>query len=127
METITRNQLIGYGASRHHAKTLTQSLDPVGKDGSGDAYPIRDVVVSIREYLKRPQIKPKTRQALESVLAALLKSLGNTTEAPFGHGQSQDSDLAESTKQLAQAMSRTDSSLEKMKATAARIEGKYKS
>jgi hypothetical protein len=115
---ITRNQLIGYGASRYHAKVLTQSLAPVG-----GAYPVRDVIASIRDYLKRPQINPQTRQALDSVLAALLKSLGNTTEAP----QSQHSELADSTKQLAQAMARTDSSLEKMKATAARIKGNHTS
>jgi hypothetical protein len=120
METITRNQLIGYGASRYHANALTQSLDPVGKDGNADAYSVRDVIGSIREYLERPQVKAGTRQTLESVLAALLEYLGNTTEAPFG--QSQDSSVAE----LVQAMARTDSSLEKMKATAAKIRAKYK-
>jgi membrane-bound lytic murein transglycosylase B len=125
MEQITRKQLIGYGASRHHAKTLTQSLDPAGKDGNADAYSVRDVIASIREYLKRSQVKAGTRQTLESVLAALLEYLGNTTEAPFG--QSQDSELADSTKQLAQAMARTDSSLKEMKATAAKIRAKYKS
>jgi hypothetical protein len=125
METITRNQLIGIGASRYHAKALTQSLDPVETDGNADVYSVREVITSIRDYLERPQVKAGTRQTLESVLAALLEYLGNKTEVPFG--QSQDSDLADSTKQLAQAMARTDSSLEKMKATAARIEGKYKS
>jgi hypothetical protein len=120
MEQITRKQLIGYGVSRYHAKTLTQSLDPVG-----GAYPVRDVIGSIRDYLERPQIKPQTRQTLESVLTALLEYLGNKTEVPFG--QSQDSELADSTKQLARAMARTDSSLAKMKATAAKIKGKYQS
>jgi lipoate-protein ligase A len=122
---ITRNQLRGYGASRYHARVLTQTLNPVEKKGSAYVYSVREVIVSIREYLKRPRIKPKTRQILNSVLTALLKYLGNTTEVPFG--QSQDLELTKLTKQLARAMSHTDSTLEKMKATSARIKGKHTS
>lgn len=122
-KTTTRKQLQGYGASHYLAYSLTKNLTSVTKQGRAYAYVPRDVIVSIREYKKRPRIKPTTSQTLEIILRSLLERLGNITEVPFTRGT--DPEMSEIAKQLIQAMSDTDSVLAELKATAATIKAKY--
>lgn len=119
----TRLQLQGYGATRYQAKAITKNLTAAANQGRAYVYPVADVVASIREYLQRPRIQPATRQILEAVLQALLKRLGNVIEVPFGRGTSPE--INKLARQLTQAMSRTDSALAELKATAATIKAKY--
>jgi hypothetical protein len=83
-KVTTRLQLRGYGATRYQAEAITKNLTAVANQGRAYAYPVSDVVASIREYLQRPRIQPATRQILEAVLQALLERLGNVIEVPFG-------------------------------------------
>ena len=119
----TRLQLRGYGATRYQAKAVTKNLIAVANQGRAYAYPVSDVVASIREYLQRPRIQPATRQILEAVLQALLERLGNVIEVPFGRGTNPE--ISKLARQLTQAMSKTDSALAELKATAATIKAKY--
>ena len=122
-KTTTRKQLQGYGASRYLATVITKNLTPVTKQGKAYAYALTDVIISIREYKKRPRIKPKTSQTLENILRSLLERLGNVIQVPFSHGT--DPEISELAKQLVQAMSDTDSVLAEFKATVATIKAKY--
>ena len=65
-KTTTRKQLQGYGASRYLAYSLTKDLTSATKQGRAYAYVLRDVIVSIREYKKRPRIKPKLARSWKS-------------------------------------------------------------
>jgi hypothetical protein len=122
-KSTTRKQIQGYGATTYQARALTQSLLPTNKEGNTYTYEITDVITSIREYLKRPRIKPVTRQRLESVLKALLDRLGNVVALPFG--QSSDSEIGKLAKNLIQSMAKTDQALAELKAAAATIKAKY--
>ncbi len=122
-KVTTRLQLRGYGATRYQAEAMTKNLTAVANQGRAYAYPVSDVVASIREYLQRPRIQPTTRQILEAVLQALLERLGNVIEIPFGRGTNPE--INKLARQLTQAMSRTDSALAELKATAATIKAKY--
>ena len=122
-KTTTRKQLQGYGASRYLATVLTKDLTPVTKQGRAYAYVLSDVIISIREYKKRPRIKPTTSQTLENILRSLLERLGNVIQVPFNHGT--DPEISQLAKQLIQAMSDTDSVLVELKATTANIKAKY--
>jgi hypothetical protein len=122
-KVTTRLQLQGYGATRYQAEAITKNLTTAAHQGRAYAYPVSDVVVSIREYLQRPRIQPATRQILEAVCLALLERLGNVIEVPFGRGTSPE--INKLARQLTQSMSRTDSALAELKATAATIKAKY--
>ncbi len=122
-KVTTRLQLRGYGATRYQAEAVTRNLTVVANHGRAYAYPVSDVVASIREYLPRPRIQPATRQILEAVLKALLERIGNVIEVPFDRGTNPD--INKLARQLTQAMSRTDSTLAELKATAATINAKY--
>jgi hypothetical protein len=122
-KVTTRLQLRGYGATRYQAEAITKNLTTAAHQGRAYAYPVSDVVVSIREYLQRPRIQPATRQILEAVCRALLERLGNVIEVPFGRGTSPE--INKLARQLTQSMSRTDSALAELKATAATIKAKY--
>ena len=122
-KVTTRLQLRGYGATRYQAEAITKNLTAVANQGRAYAYPVSDVVASIRQYLQRPRIQPATRQILEAVLQALLERLGNVIEVPFG--SSTHPEINKLARQLTQAMSRTDSALAELKATAATLKAKY--
>ena len=122
-KVTTRLQLRGYGATRYQAEAITKNLTAVANQGRAYAYPVSDVVASIREYLQHPRIQPATRQILEAVLQALLERLGNVIEVPFAGGTNPE--INKLARQLTQAMSRTDSALAELKATAATIKAKY--
>jgi hypothetical protein len=122
-KVTTRLQLRGYGATRYQAEAITKNLTAVVNQGRAYAYPVSDVVASIREYLQRPRIQPATRQILEAVYRALLERLGNVIEVPFGRGTNPE--INKLARELTQAMSRTDSTLAELKATAATIKAKY--
>jgi hypothetical protein len=122
-KVTTRLQLRGYGATRYQAEAITKNLTSVSKQGRAYVYPVSDVVASIKEYLQRPRIQPATRQILEAVCHALLERLGNVIEVPFGHGTHPE--INKLARQLTQSMSRTDSALAELKATAATIKAKY--
>jgi len=122
-KVTTRLQLRGYGATRYQAEAVTRKLTVVANQGRAYAYPVSDVVASIREYLQRPRIQPVTHQILEAVLQALLERIGNVIEVPFDRGINPE--INKLARQLTQAMSRTDSTLAELKATAATIKAKY--
>ena len=122
-KVTTRLQLRGYGATRYQAQAITKNLTVAVHQGRAYAYPVSDVVASILEYLQRPRVQPATRQILEAVLQALLERLGNVIEVPFGRGTHPE--INELARQLTQSMSRTDSALAELKATAATINAKY--
>ncbi|MBD1808157.1 hypothetical protein H6F98_22260 [Microcoleus sp. FACHB-SPT15] len=122
-KVTTRLQLRGYGATRYQAEAITKNLTAVANQGRAYAYPVSDVVASIRQYLQRPRIQPATRQILEAVLQALLERLGNVIEVPFG--SSTNPEINKLARQLTQARSRTDSALAELKATAATLKAKY--
>jgi hypothetical protein len=122
-KVTTRLQLRGYGATRYQAEAVTRNLTVVANQDRAYAYPVSDVVASIREYLQRPRIQPATRQILEAVLQALLERIGNVIEVPFDRGINPG--INKLARQLTQAMSRTDSTLAELKATAATIKAKY--
>jgi hypothetical protein len=122
-KVTTRIQLRGYGATRYQAEAITKNLTVVANQGRAYAYPVGDVVTSIREYLQRPRIQPATHQILKAVLQALLERLGNVIEIPFERGTNPE--INKLARQLTQAMSRTDSALAELKATAATIKAKY--
>jgi hypothetical protein len=122
-KVTTRPQLRGYGATRYQAEAITKNLTAVANQGRAYAYPVSDVVASIRENLQHPRIQPATRQLLEAVLQALLERLGNVIEVPFGRGTNPE--INKLARELTQAMSRTDSALAELKATAATIKAKY--
>jgi len=122
-KVTTRLQLRGYGATRYQAQAITKNLTAVVHHGRAYAYPVSDVVASIREYLQRPRVQPATRKILEAVCRTLLERLGNVIEVPFGHGTNPE--INKLARQLTQAMSRTDSALAELKATAATINAKY--
>lgn len=119
----TRKQLQGYGASRYHARTLTKNLTPVAKQGTAYTYSLSDAIVSIREYLERPRIKPATRQILAAILQVLQERLGNVIEVPFNRAT--NSEISQLAKQLTRAVSDTDMALAELKSTAATIKAKY--
>lgn len=120
----TRKQLQGYGATSHQARSITKNLSPIHIESRTYAYPISDVIASIREYLKRPRLKTVTHQKLRAVLEALLQRLGNVIDVPFG--QPINSEISKSTKRLIQAVADTDQALAELKATAATAKGKHK-
>jgi hypothetical protein len=60
---------------------------------------------------------------LKLYAVALLERLGNVIEVPFGRGTHPE--INKLARQLTQAMSRTDSALAELKATAATINAKY--
>lgn len=122
-KVTTRLQLQGYGTTRYQAEEITKNLTSVANQGRAYAYPVSDVVASIREYLQRPRIQPATRQILEAVLQALLERLGNVIEVPFG--RSTNPEINKLARQLTQAMSDTNSALAELKATAAMTKAKY--
>ena len=119
----TRRQLQGYGASSYHAEVITKNLTLVAKQGRTYIYAVSDVIVSIRDYLQRPRVKPTSRQVLEGVLQALLERLNNVVEVPFGCAT--DPEINKLARQLSQSMSDTDSALAELEATAATIKSKY--
>jgi len=122
-KVTTRPQLRGYGATRYQAEAITKNLTAVARQGRAYAYSVSDVVASIREYLQRPRIQPATRQILEAVCLALLERLGNVIEVPFGRGTNPE--INKLARELTQAISRTDSALAELKATAATLNTKY--
>lgn len=122
-KVTTRLQLRGYGATRYQAEAVTRNLTVVANQDRAYAYPVSDVVASIREYLQRPRIQPATRQILEAVCRDLLERIGNVIEVPFDRGINPG--INKLARQLTQAMSRTDSTLAELKATAATIKAKY--
>ena len=122
-KVITRLQLRGYGATRYQAEAITKNLTAAVHQGRAYAYPVSDVVASIREYLQRPRVQPATRQILEAVLQVLLERIGNVIEVPFGRGTHPE--INKLARQLNQSMSRTDNALAELKATAATIKAKY--
>lgn len=121
-KTTTRKQLTGYGASRYQATALTKNLTPVAKQGKAYAYSLTDVIISIREYLQRPRIKPTTRQTFEDILPVLLERLSNVI--PVSFGSSTHPEISQLAKQLTQAMADIDNALAELKATAATIKAK---
>jgi hypothetical protein len=122
-KVTTRLQLQGYGATRYQTEAITKNLTSVSKQGRAYAYPVSDVIASIRDYLQRPRIKPTTSQSLKAVSQALQQRLNNVIEVPFGRAT--DPEINKLARQLTQAMSRTDSALAELKATAATIKAKY--
>ena len=120
----TRKQLQGYGATSYQARSITKNLSPIHVENRTYAYPISDVIASIRDYLKRPRLKTVTCEKLKAVLEALIQRLGNVIDIPFG--QPINSEISQSTKRLIQAMADTDQAITELKATAATIKGKHK-
>jgi hypothetical protein len=64
-KVTTRLQLRGYGATRYQAQAITKNLTAAVHQGRAYAYPVSDVVASIREYLQRPRVQPATRKFLK--------------------------------------------------------------
>ncbi|MFM2430996.1 MAG: hypothetical protein RLZZ511_2209 [Cyanobacteriota bacterium] len=124
-QRITRQQLLGYGMSRYHAVSLTQTLTNQGKSSNhAYLYAVPEVIQSIRSYLERSRLKVQSREQLEKVLQQLIKQLGNLVNLPFQAGEV--SELGKMTKELMKSMSRTDQALSKLTAQAAHIKGKYR-
>ncbi len=119
----TRTQLKGYGASQYQARVITKNIIPIGKQGNAYTYSLNDVITSIREYLKRSRIKPKTRQFLEFILQTLLERLGNIVQLSFVC--STDPELSQLTKQLFSTLSSAEAQSAELKAMLATIKGKY--
>lgn len=119
----TRRQLQGYGASSYHAAMITKNLTLAAKQGRTYIYAVSDVIVSIRDYLQRPHVKPTSRLVLEGVLQVLLERLSNVIEVPFGRAT--DPEINKLARQLSQSMSDTDSALAELEATVATIKSKY--
>ena len=119
----TRKQLKGYGASSYHAEVITKNVTEVAKEGRAYVYTVSDVIISIREYLQRPRVKPASRQILEGILQVLLERLSNVIEVPFGRAT--DPEINKLARQLIQSMSKTNSTIAELKATAATIKAKY--
>ena len=121
---VTRSQLKGYGTSSYHARVITKNLLPVTKQKRANAYLLNDVITSLKEYLKRPRIKNKSRENLKQVLEILLERLGNVLEVPFHQESNRHPEISQLAKQLTKAMSDTDRNLAELKATVATINGK---
>ncbi|HAA26338.1 MAG TPA: hypothetical protein DCE56_00010 [Cyanobacteria bacterium UBA8553] len=119
----TRKQLQGYGTTRYQAEVITKNITSQALQGRTYTYAVSDVIVSIRDYVQRPRIKPATRRTLEAVLPALLERLNNVVEVPFSSVKSPE--INKLVRQLTQAMSDTDSALAELKATAATIKAKH--
>lgn len=119
----TRRQLQGYGASSYHAEVITKNLTLAAKQGQTYIYAVSDVIVSIRDYLQRPRVKPTSRQVLDGVLQVLLERLSNVIEVPFGRATNPE--INKLARQLSQSISDTDKALAELEATAATIKSKY--
>ena len=121
---VTRSQLKGYGTSSYHARIITKNLIPVTKQKRANAYLLNDVITALKDYLKRPRIKTKSRENLRQVLKTLLERLGNVLVVPFHQESSTHPEISQLAKQLTKAMSDTDRHLAELKANVATINGK---
>lgn len=121
---VTRSQLKGYGSSSYHANIITKSLIIISKQGRANAYAINDVITSLRDYLKRPNLKTNSQKTLRIVLQKLLERLGNLVEVPFTQKTSTNLEVERLTKKLTKVISETDKSLAELKAIVATIKGK---
>jgi hypothetical protein len=116
IKTVTRKQLRGLGLSFYHATAITKVLKPSSQKGSAYFYALAEVVSSLRQYLRRPRIKPATRETLKFALDTLLDLIGNIV--PVAFGASTDPELSRLTRELMSAISKTNSSLAPLKVDA---------
>ena len=121
---ITRTQLKGYGISYYQAKVITKNLVPIEKEKNTNIYLLSDAIASIKEYLAKPKITAKTRQALNSVLPKLFEQLDNITPIIFGNGT--DKELNKLSKNLFTKVTKAKQNSIKAKAKISQLKGKYK-
>lgn len=124
MKTTTRSQLKGYGVSRYHAFVITKALTPIGKENRANTYALEEVISSLKEYLKRPRIKPKTLTLFESVLSVLFDQLDNIRKVPFV--QATDPNLSKLSKRLYYSLLKTEDHFSTLVAMGAAVKGKDK-
>ena len=119
---ITRNQLKGYGITSYQARIITKKIKPIAKCNQSNIYSLQEVIVSIKDYLDKANIKPKTRQSLNSLLPILLEQLDNIVPGIFE--KSADRELTRLTKDLFLKVTNLDRKMAKSKALIANIKGK---
>lgn len=122
--SITRNQLKGYGSTYYQARIITEKIKPIAKDNNSNVYPLHKVIISLKNYLNKTKIKPKTRQDLNSLLPILLELLNNVVPVVFE--SSTNLELTKLTKNLFVTMNNIDRKMAESKALVANIKGKRK-
>ncbi|MEP1079575.1 hypothetical protein NDI52_29640 [Leptolyngbya sp. PL-A3] len=84
MKTITRKQLIEFGASKYQAELVTKSLAPLRKQGSANVYDLFMVSDRCKELLENKRLKESTRNAIKSLRWSILALAEQIQDAPFG-------------------------------------------
>ena len=120
----TRNQLKGYGASYYQAMIVTKKLIPVDRHQNTNIYSLPEVIISIKEYLQKPKVKQKTRQALKSILPLLVARLDNIIPVPFSREANRE--LSTLTRNLFFKLQNLERNLTESKAITSTIKRKHK-
>lgn len=116
---LTRNQLIGLGATKTLSQDLTKSLAVTQKQGRANLYRLSDILQAIDQRLGNQRIRQTTRQTLINLKSALSELGSNVIEVPFGAPTTEISSAAKKLLKSAQTPATT-----KHKLNAAELKGK---
>lgn len=116
---LTRNQLIGFGATKTLSQDLTKTLTVIQNQGRANIYRLPDILQAIDQRLGNQRIRQTTRQTLINLKTALNSLDSNVIEIPFGAPSTETSSAAKKLLKSAQNPATT-----KHKLNAAELKGK---
>ncbi len=121
LQSVTRAQLVGYGASRYQASVITRSLQSIGSLGRAYTYDLRQVIQAIRVYAAQPRTRLATKACLADILKQLTARLDNLV---IFVAQQPTSEIGALAQTLLQTMHLKEQQLVELEAIAATHRGK---